>query len=129
MPLIVSGAGGLPEYCVSTIVSIALRAARFDGRLHGHDVGVKACVKTSTVVDITVLKRLLEEAASSYDHVFLDEVIGGEPLIEDLISALLNGLLDRLNDAGIRFSGAWIKAIIPDGEIILSKEEADQWRV
>lgn len=118
----------MPRYCVSTIVSIALRARRFDGRLHGHDVTVKVCIETPTRVDIVRLKQVLHETASKYDHAFIDEVLGGEPLIEDLATRILLEFIENLSKLEISITDAQIKAIIPDGEIILSKEDLGKWR-
>jgi len=118
----------LPRYCVSTIVSIALRARRFDGRLHGHDVTVKICIETPTRVDLAKLKMLLQETASKYDHTFIDEVLDGEPLIEDLAARILLEFIEYLGKLEISITDTWIKAIIPDGEIILSKEDLGKWR-
>ncbi|MCE4622447.1 MAG: 6-carboxytetrahydropterin synthase [Desulfurococcales archaeon] len=118
----------MPRYCVSTIVSIALRARRFDGRLHGHDVTVKICIETPTRLDIVKLKQLLQETASKYDHTFIDETLGGEPLIEDLAAKILVEFIEYLSKLELTITDAWIKAIIPDGEIILSKEDLGKWR-
>lgn len=119
----------MPVYCVSTIISIALRAEKFDGRLHGHDVGLKACIEVVKVVDIVMLKDALRRVTSKYDHTYLEEVLGEGSLVEDLISRVLSEFLDEIGSVGIKATKAWIKAIIPDGEIVVSKEEASKWRV
>lgn len=119
----------MPRYCSSTTVSIALRAGRFDGRLHGHDVVLRVCIDSGGVVDVRLLRRVLETVASRYDHVFIDEALGGDALIEDLAARVLIEVLEEAGRLKVGVGDASVKAIIPDGEIILSKREAEARRV
>ncbi|MCE4600819.1 MAG: hypothetical protein F7C38_04560 [Desulfurococcales archaeon] len=110
----------MPVYCSRAVASIALSAGKLGYSLHGHDVWIRVCIKTRSVVDISWFSGLVRDTVSRYDHTLLDDVLGDGALIEDLLFNVLNSIRESISKEKIELLDAWCEASIPDGDIIVS---------
>lgn len=113
----------MPVYCSWGTASVALRAGRFGYEVHGHDVRLRVCLRTRGVTNLSLLHRLVSDAAARYSHKPLWETLcPGDPLIEHLAARVL---LDVHSSIGAHeVVEAWVVAEVPEGRIIVSLEEA-----
>ena len=110
----------MPKYCARSTASIALTARRFGYRLHGHDIVIKLCIDTNEVINLTEFSGLVKQVVSRYDRILLEDIIGDDAIIEDLLARILSEMKNSLATRGVAFNDLWCEASIPDGDIIVS---------
>ncbi len=100
-------------YCVEETVSIALSIPSWGYSVHGHDVRVRICVGSRARFNIDVIRGMLREALHLFDHKLLNDVLGGEALIEDMLEHVISLFQNKLpNNMWIEYAEGRIPGAI-----------------
>lgn len=108
------------RYCVRGLVSVAMRIEEWGYALHGHDVEVEACARSTGRIDIERIRRGLASVLERVDHRPLWEAIPGAALLEDLLLYVCRELSPRLGGEAVLEA---VTARIPGASISLECEE------